>query len=254
VPASASTVMPESGDWQALKSDNSCSIGSGSEAAFTLLYFVQQHAFALDLTSPVPWNFSDGAVRAIRVATDDRLALSKDNGFIESHVIQFILSREDATVLLKRMSAGARLQLEFPNDNVHGGFIRLEGSQAAISAFSLCLAANHAEPYAPSTVQASSMPYFLWSASSIAAGNAMKDETIQLNRLSGYISTSGDTALGWLLMTYIAAVNSRTEPLSSCIERNCDDLPASDISAFRASDLAFDSIMTANGIPPSQLK
>ncbi len=248
--AADSTVVAESGDWQAFKSDDSCSIGIGSESAFTVIYFVQRDAFALEVTNTTPWSSLDGSGANIRVAIDNRLILSRDDGFLESDVLQFILSREEVTVLLKGMSDGTRLQLAFPNRNRHGGFISLNGSHVVISAFSRCLDERHAEFDVGSARQVSSMPAFIWSESSIGAANALKSATIQVNRLNNYMNATHDTSVAGQLMSYATEINSRMEPLGRCIERNCEDLQPSEISTFRNSISAFESVMTAKGIPP----
>ncbi len=132
------TVIAQDGDWQAFKSDDSCSIGIGSDSAFALMYFVQEDAFALDITSPIQWRFSGGTNPAIRVATDGHRVLSKDDGALKYNVLQFVLSREEATELLQKMADSSRLQVVFPNGNRDGGFINLNGARSTISAFLHC--------------------------------------------------------------------------------------------------------------------
>jgi hypothetical protein len=132
-------IIAEGGDWRAFKSDTSCMIGTGSSAGIALLYFVQQDAFALDVTSSIPWRFSGGADPAIRIQSDGQLVLSRDDGATKDNVLQFVLSREEVKVLLAKVSDGTRLQVLFPNGNKKNGFVNLIGSRPVVSAFSRCL-------------------------------------------------------------------------------------------------------------------
>ena len=132
-------IVAESGDWRAFKSDQSCAIGTGSNGSLALLYFVQEDAFALDVTSPIPWRFSGGVEPAIDIQSDGHLVLSRDDGAIRDTVIQFILSRKEAEVLLDEISKGARLRLMFPNSNNEGGSISLTGARPVVLAFSRCV-------------------------------------------------------------------------------------------------------------------
>jgi hypothetical protein len=132
-------VIAESGDWRAFRSDQSCMIGTGSDEAFTMLYFAQEDAFALDVTSLAPWHFSGGAKPAIDIQRDGHPLLSRNDGVMKDAVIQFVLSRKQAEILLDGISGGTRLIVRFPNSNRKDGWIRLSGSLPVVSAFSRCV-------------------------------------------------------------------------------------------------------------------
>jgi hypothetical protein len=179
-----SEVIAQSGDWRVFKSIESCGIGIGNSGAFALFYFSKVDSYALDISSPVPWNFLDGNDPAIRITSDGHPVLSHDDGAMRDNLVQFRLSRDEAKILLNNISNSKRLEILFPKSDNEGGFIPLKGGRATASAFSRCVAESAGKTSVDGSMNNTQAPTFdmNFDAFRKALDDKIRDDTLDKSR------------------------------------------------------------------------